>query len=147
TCQNASGRTERLVGQDGKGGTTGRQRRNGLRHSLVRPRVRKQLRVVDFKKSRKGVRGCDARCGACTGDQLRRTLTDHSSDRRRVERRGAGGDEQLVGRIGEIAERVDERAVEVEDKQADHSAYSANEVGVSQSLTRTTGSPSLAACW
>ena len=55
--------------------------------------------------------------------------------------------EQFIGGIGEVAEGIDERAVKVEDKQPDHSVYSANDVGVSHSVTRTTGSPSLAACW
>jgi hypothetical protein len=61
--------------------------------------------------------------------------------------RGAVRYEHFIGGIGEVAERIDERAVKVEDEQPDHSVYSANDVGVSHSVTRTTGSPSLAACW
>src|SRR5438445_108299 len=51
--------------------------------------------------------------------------------------------EQRVGGIRDIAARIDERAVEVEHDQAEHvhEAYSAYDVGVSHTLTRTTLNP------
>jgi hypothetical protein len=51
----------------------------------------------------------------------------------------------LVGRIRKIAKGIDECAVEIEDVQTRHSPYSAYDVGVSHTFTRTTGSPSDAA--
>ena len=51
-------------------------------------------------------------------------------------------DEQRVGGIREVAERIDERAVEIEHEEPNaHSVYSAYDVGVSHTLTRTTGRP------
>jgi len=55
------------------------------------------------------------------------------------QRRRAELHEHLVDRIGEIAGRIDERAVEIEGDQA--AVYVAHDVGVSHTVTRTTGRP------
>jgi hypothetical protein len=54
--------------------------------------------------------------------------------------------DERVGGVGEVAEGIDERAVEVEGDEPDHSPYSANDDGVSHIFTRVTGRPSLVAC-
>src|SRR5207253_885298 len=69
-----------------------------------------------------------------------RALSNHLRDRVLGQRRGAALGEQVVDRIGQIAGRVDERAVEIE---CDQPANVAHDVGVSHTVTRTTGSP----CW
>ena len=53
--------------------------------------------------------------------------------------RGAKLTEQVVHRLAEIPRRIDDGAVQVECDQA--AAYVAHDVGVSQTVTRTTGNP------
>ena len=56
--------------------------------------------------------------------------------------------EHRIGGIGEVPARIDERPIEIEDDETERhgiggfrARYPANEVGVSHTLTRTTGSP------
>src|SRR6185503_20533279 len=79
----------------------------------------------------------------CPGHQRRGAVADHAADARFGQRAGAGGDEQGVGRVGEVAPRIDERAVQVKNDElgSRQARYSANEVGVSHTVTRTTGMP------
>src|SRR5690606_12389407 len=86
-------------------------------------------------------------------DQDARAIADHRGDRVGRKWRTTVLPEQRVAGCGEILHRVDERAIEIEDDRIHRAAQRAsspvkfaNEVGVSQTVTRTTGSPALVPC-
>ena len=115
------------------------------RHALVRARVLEQLRVVDGEEAVEGIGGRRDRGGLeHARDERRGPLAHHGRHRVFVECPRSTLRQQRIGRPGEVAEGIDERAVQIEHEEANaHSVYSAYEVGVSHTVTRTTGSP----CW
>ena len=78
-----------------------------------------ESRVVDLEKARQR-RGSIVETSRRERalDQHARAFADHPPDRVFRKRRGAELTEQLIGRIGEVAARVDERPVEIERDQA-----------------------------
>ena len=145
TVEHGFGGARRFIGEHGK--TRVRLRRSQRLHDTgIRLRVVKQTPVVDLEKPREALEQCGAlSMGAETGgakgagDQQARTLTDHVTDGFFGDWRSTELGDELVGGIGKIAARVDERAVQVERDQAP--VYVAHDVGVSQTVTRTTGMP------
>ena len=105
------------------------------------------LRVVDLEKAIERVgRRRNAGGRERPRDEGRRALADHAAD---LVLAAAAPRTTRAARwpIGEVVQRIDERAVQIEDEETNaHSVYSAYEVGVSQTLTRTTGSPCWLAC-
>ena len=106
-----------------------------------------QAAVVNLEEASQGAGGLDvAGRRERARDQRRGAVADHPADGFLGVGRGAALLQELICRLGEIAARVDERAIEVEDDESNrresYARYSANDVGVSQTVTRTTGS-----CW
>ena len=145
--QNAPGGHRWFIGEYGEGGTR-RERLEHADHAWIRARVVQQMFIVYSEKSIEGIgwRRTPGRRERARDKRLC-AFADHRADGALVERACAAGDQQLVDRRGEIASRVDEGAVEIKNDQTalSYCLYSANEVGVSHTVTRTTGSPSDAA--
>jgi hypothetical protein len=96
-------RNGRLVGQHSKSGP----RADGLQRvddALVRTRVVDEAGVVDLEESRERVRRVRDTCRIERPlHEQRRTLADHGADRVLRKRCSAELDDQLVGRISEVA--------------------------------------------
>ena len=87
--------------------------------SGVRTRVIEQAGVVDLEKP--GKRDADIpqpRRGERAPDERGRPFADHTANRLFRQGRSSELDDQLVGGIREIAPRVDQGAVEIENNQA-----------------------------
>ena len=133
-----------LVGEHGKARHR-RQRLECREHSVVRPRRRQQTLVVALQELRERLveRPVDARGRDQAADQLARAIAHHG-DNLLARQRGAPVDlEHGIAGVGQVLRRVDERAVEVEDKKCRHQSPEnvANDVGVSHTVTRTTLKP------
>ena len=66
------------------------------------------------------VRPLEAAGGEGAGDERRGAVAHHAADLIFRQRRAGALDEQRVGRVREIASRIDQRAVEVENKKLKH---------------------------
>src|SRR4029453_12225455 len=74
----------------------------------------------------------------CSSHQYGGTVADHSTNLLFRQRLRAAAGEREVCRVGDVAARVAHRAVQIEHNQTIHlSEYSAKDVGVSQTFTRT----------
>src|SRR5690606_35561036 len=131
---------ERLVGEDAERRSC-RERLERLGNARIDAGELQEAAIVEREKALEGRRRRrKARGGKYTRDEHRRPLADHAADGLLGKRRTPLFHEQGVGRLGEIAPRVDEGAVEIEDNKGHASClYSANDVGVSQTVTRRTG--------
>lgn len=117
--ENPVGVTLRLVREHGQTS----ERREAVEHlarTSVERRMREETLVVELEKA--GQVALDvklhARSRQCAPDQQRRALTDHARDCIDLERPAAVLDDQRVRGVREIAPRVDERSVEIEDNKA-----------------------------
>ena len=87
--------------------------------AVVQASVIQQPLVVDLEKPLQGVRAFAAAGGAHgAADEQRRTLTHHPADLFFGQGLAAELLDQLIGRVREIAPRIDEGAVEIERNQA-----------------------------
>ena len=169
--QNPMRRRERFVGEHGER-RAARELIEQLRNARVRSGVAQEPAVVDRQKAIEGVgRPLDAGGGKRASDERRRAVADHPSDCLFAQRLRAACHQRGIRRLGDVLAGIDEGAVEVEDDQTEPDiagcqdcriagrkekttsfdllppfvrVYSANDVGVSQTLTRTTGRPW---CW
>jgi len=108
--------------------------------AIVGMSVVEQARIVDFQEPRDRIRRFrKSRRGQRAPHEHLRAFAHHLRDRVLRQRRRVELGEQIVDRIGEVAGRIDEGAVEIERDQA--AEYVAHDVGVSHTVTRTTGRP------
>ena len=113
--EQAIGVVLRLVGQDGQREALGQPLEAGD-DAGIGPRMIGEPSIVDGAEPRE--RGVDvlarAAGGEDTRDQQAGPFADHPHDLVVIERRRVERGEQLVGRLGDVTPRIDERAVEIE---------------------------------
>ena len=137
----------RLVRQHGELCPSAKSRQR-IMNARVRARELQKPAVVDLEKASERIGRRHAACRLERArDQGRGAVADHPSDGILWQRGTAVFREQRIRRLREIASGIHECAVEIENDKAGQSSYdplySANEVGVSHTFTRTTGRP----CW
>lgn len=147
SVQNLACRVPRLVRQHGELRPRAKSRQR-IVNARIRAREFQESAVVDREKARERIGRQPPACRLEDArDQRRRAIADHPPDGVLWQRRTAVFREQRISGLREIAPRINQCAVEIENEKAGQSsydpAYSANEVGVSHTVTRTTGRP----CW
>jgi hypothetical protein len=112
--EDAQARCQRLVGQHRHTGVFAREAHR-LHDTVVGPREIEQAAVVDLEEALARA-GHGAQAGGLQRpcDQHAGALAHHPPDRVLGQRRAAQLDDQVVGRIRQVASRIDERAVEIE---------------------------------
>ena len=150
TLENCTRGAEGFIGQHGQRSTRG-QRIEQFWDAFVGPREPEQPLVVGVQEALEQVGRFRAiRRGKSPGNEQRSAVAHHTGNRRIGQRCTAARFEDGVRRIRNVTLRVDQRAVQIEDKQGDRVGrqdrrYSAEDVGVSQTVTRATGKFWLAA--
>jgi hypothetical protein len=96
-----------------------RQTLQDLNDPRIGPRVNEQALAVDVEEAIQRVDGrFDAARGKRTRHERRRAVAHHAADAIFRQPVRAARFEQCVGRVRDVAARIDERAVEVEDDEA-----------------------------
>lgn len=105
----------RLVGQDGEGEALG-QALEAVDDAGIRPRMIGQATVVDGAEAGEG--GIEILADPAGGEDPRhqqaRAFPDHLHDLVVIQRRRAERRQELVGRLGDVTPRIDQRAIEIE---------------------------------
>ena len=108
---------DRLVGEHGECPPCG-EGVEQFRHPLVRDGMTQQPAVVDAQELLEGIgRQRQVRRGERAGNEERRAVAHHPADRLFRMRRAATRLEHGIRRLGNVAPRIDERPVEIEDEQ------------------------------
>src|SRR5207248_4844152 len=116
--QNTTRRVERLVGQDGQRGTRAELAEH-FGNAAIRTSAIEKMLVIDREESIERVgRRLTMRLLERAPDERRGALADQPSNRFLRERLRAARGEQPIHRVRQIAARVDERTVEIENYQA-----------------------------